>query len=757
VGQAAQVAVEVPIEPLGIGGRAGLHALDQHRHVLRQGRRRGAIAPPSETQLEEPPVASSTRLLEHGPLHVGGATVFEEQGELRAVGHDWKAEFSADGVRFTPALGERAPHNLSLDLSLVEVRQGAVRHAGWSERELVHDARSVRYDLGQGRVERFEVDDAGLSLAIDFPAPLADGGELVARYRIESELELTHASSTGLTYSGEYGGVEVSGVFGVDANGWRVAGELRPQGEFLDLVLPAEFVENAVWPIELDPTLAPFANFGFGGSPSVCFDDWSDFFLVTWQTSFSATDSDIHGRRIDKNGVTQGSLIALESASGTLAQNPAVAVDHAAQMWVVAWSTSSGLFAPAQIELRTVNVFGGLPAFGTQVPTSGSSQQLPSLCSGNAVGSQDVVLCWREAGNGVRVAKVAVAGGFPTLGAPVVVTTDSTADAPSISKTTRSTGRVLVAWSAEDTNGDDAIYVRGFGSDLTTSTPVELLYSGGGDHVGYPACDGNGRRWLVLFEEDEPSFAQRIRLGRVEWAPDGTLETSAFGTFGAGGDGYRPDVALTGDEFGVIFNETAASGSELQFARTSITNLGSTRFDPASWPLSTVLQGGQIAFPFAANGTHKTGNNVGCAVWRHSDGSIYAGSAELVEGIEVIDPGCIGTESAFCSAPRLNSDLYCLLDTDMPAMPTVFLLGFSQSLLPCGDCAIRPVTTGGGILQILVTDSLGNAQLDFQVPGGIQNIGLEAFVQWLPAVPEPPCPDFGLGASKVLRLEIFAD
>lgn len=700
---------------------------------------------------------SSTRLLNAAPVHVGGATVFEDQGELRAIGHDWKATFLADGVRFTPALGNLAPRNMPLELGLVELRQGDVRLPAPESRPLSHDERSAHFDLGHGRVERFEVGDDGLSLAIDFPQPLAAAGELIARYRIDTELELQAADADGLTYASPYGGVQVSGVFGVDADGWRVAGELRPDGEFLDLVLPAEFVERASWPIELDPTLSPYSNFGAGAAPSVCYDDWTDTFLVVWQTGFSLSDTDIVGRRIDKNGVQQGTLIGLESASDTLAMNPAVAVDHAEQLWVVAWSTSSGLFTPSQIEVRPVTTDLGLPLVTSQIPTTGQSQQLPSLCSGNAVGSQNPILCWREAGAGVRLSRLDMSAVVITPGPTTTVTDDPTADSPVISKATRSTGRVLVTWEADDENGDEAIYARAFSAGLSISTPTTLLYSGGGDAVGSPSCDGNGRQWLVAFEEDEPSFFQRIRFARVEWAPDGTLFSEADTTLGASSDSYRPNIALTGDEYGLIFNDIGVSGSDLNFVRTSIPKFGSTLFDSFTWPISTVLVGGEIAFPFAANGTHQAGNNVGCAVWVHTDGTIFAGNAELYPGIEVIETGCIGTESAFCSAPRLGSTLKCLLETDIPAMPVVYLLGFNTSLLPCGDCTILPDTSGGGILQLYVTDSLGNVTVSLDVPSGSEFLGFEAFNQWLPAVPNPPCQDFGLGASKVLRLEVFQD
>lgn len=715
------------------------------------------LAPLEATAGDDPSKISNTRLLSAAPVHVGGATVFEDQDELRAVGHDWKATFLADGVRFTPALGNLAPRNMPLELGLVELRQGDVRLAAPESRPLSHDKRSAHYDLGHGRVERFEVGDEGLSLSIDFPQPLAAGGELVARYRVDTELELQAADADGLTYASPYGGVQVSGVFGIDADGWRVAGELRPHGEFLDLVLPAEFVERASWPIELDPTLSPYSNFGAGSQPSVCFDDWTDTFLVAWQSGFSAIDSDILARRIDKNGVQQGALIVLESASGTLAANPAVAVDHDEQLWVVAWSTSSGLFAPSQIELRGVVTISGTPLSTTQLPPSAQSQQLPSLCSGNAVGSQDPILCWREAGAGVRVSRLV--NGFGTINPtpPVSVTDDPTADAPVISKTTRSTGRVLITWEADDENGDEAIYARAFEPGLDGSTPTTLIYAGAGNHVGNPSCDGNGRRWRVVFELDDPGFFQLIRFAHVEWAPDGTLHSESNSNLGANSDGYHPDIALTGDEYGLIFNDTGSGGSELNFVRTSIPKFGSTSFDDFTWPISTVLTGGEIAFPFAANATHQPGNNVGCAVWVHSDGTIFAGNAELYPSIEVIEPGCIGTESAFCSAPRAGSTLRCLLDTDIPSMPVVYLLGFNTSLLPCGSCTILPDTSGGGILQLYVTDSLGNVNVALNVPAGSEFLGFEAFNQWLPAVPNPPCPDFGLGASKVLRLEVFSD
>jgi hypothetical protein len=137
------------------------------------------------------------------------------------------------------------------------------------------------------------------------------------------------------------------------------------------LRLPAAFVDSASYPLVLDPLVG--ASFGVSTSgndetnPDAAFDATNDAYLVVWQRTFSATDSDIRGQRVSSAGALVGSTIFLGSTG--VAQNPQVANVDRKNVWCVVYQQVATVLSQTQstIELEVVDAASGAISYSTRL------------------------------------------------------------------------------------------------------------------------------------------------------------------------------------------------------------------------------------------------------------------------------------------------------------------------------------------------------------------------------------------------------
>ena len=184
--------------------------------------------------------------------------VVRADDRLEAIGPDFKASFDAASFTFTPALGERTERNLPVTLSGARADRGGPAFRADPLALPTGIGTTVLYDHGSF-VERYDVDADGIEQSFVFDTLPQGSGDLVVALDLTTDLplELLDGGRAGaqLSMPGA-GGVHLSPVIGIDADGDQVPGTIRLDGDSIEWILPAAFVDSADLPLVVDPTLS---------------------------------------------------------------------------------------------------------------------------------------------------------------------------------------------------------------------------------------------------------------------------------------------------------------------------------------------------------------------------------------------------------------------------------------------------------------------------------------------------------------------
>ena len=422
-------------------------------------------------------------------------------GTLTAIGDDYKATFRAGELEFTPLLGRQAPRNLPLGLQVTHCSRGeplAVGPAALSHGELI--ATFVRPEL----TERLEVRADGIKQSFVFDRLPPGGGDLVVRCRVRSELQPDVAHSAGgmrFLYS-SLGGVEIGQVLGLDADGRSCGGSLRCDGEHVDFVLPASFVQQARLPLVVDPLLSSIVVTSatlVDSAPDVApLPAPVDAYLVVWQRAVSATDSDIRGQRVGGNGALLGSLMMLETSSQN-AVDPTVAASPTASRWLVAWEQGADI--KARILSSTGAVIGSLDF------ANGPNQQRSPTVSGGVFDSNNLAMCvWHDAtANQIQCRPVDMATLSSSFPSTVIASGTSllTVAEPTISRD-NPFDRALVLWRTSNLLGQRSVRGVMLRANGTPLSPVTNIAGGANSDAFAPSCAGDGIDFVVSWLTSSP-------------------------------------------------------------------------------------------------------------------------------------------------------------------------------------------------------------------------------------------------------------
>lgn len=306
------------------------------------------------------------------PVAVAAAatSVQPSAGGAVARGADWRATITATATTFVPALGERAPRERPFTLVwLPDAEPGAPRlRAG-----------GVDVPAG-GAVLRHDARADGLEVAVLFAAHPQGRGELVARFRVVTDLPFAGSTGDGLAWrDGGLGGVTLGAVTGLDAAGRSVRGDARLVGDVLELALPARFVDEARWPVLLDPLLGtaigvlPLQN---DTQPDVAWEPVSQRYGVVWRSTFASGSSEIRAAQVTPQGNVLGPLVTAAVAG---ARNLAPTIAAAGGRFYVAWQTGAGPLGPFAIDVTSFDPSGATDA-PLQVSSPSWSCTQPRLC-----------------------------------------------------------------------------------------------------------------------------------------------------------------------------------------------------------------------------------------------------------------------------------------------------------------------------------------------------------------------------------------
>ncbi|MEX1025591.1 MAG: hypothetical protein WD226_11005 [Planctomycetota bacterium] len=484
------------------------------------------------------------------------------------VGPGYRMVFDSAGAAYHPALGAAAERVEELKFRLESVRVGhKVVCAGSSEPPTLF-GRRVTYRRAGGLLERYDATTQGVEQTFVLVERPAAAGDLVVRGRLDVSMPFAGQDEGGLRFArAELGSLSLGAVTGVDAAGRTARGELCFDGEYVEYVLPAAFVETAAYPLVVDP-LIESASTVSGGSgnedfrPDAAYELSADEFLVVWDVEYGLGDFDVQARRVRADGTPLGGILPIRTVIGSVAAFPAVASVRGANAWIVTWSEGA-LLGGRNVWVRTVLPGGvaspsALVANGTTATRSdvgGESILDPS--------ATEALVAWTHGTTGLWAAQV-TPGTAST--APVVFDhtnlaslSSGTYTNPAISKSGGGPGRWVIAVErnpAPPTTGDaDIAYVLVNWELALLGGPFSIATLGVDERR--PDVDGSGTEFYLVYERENGVGNYQIhkRFFGTNGLPSSTTATGSVVPFPFSNE-QRPSVAYTGDRIVIAYRRT---------------------------------------------------------------------------------------------------------------------------------------------------------------------------------------------------------
>jgi len=686
------------------------------------------------------------------PLAVTRSAGLQEiDGELWGAGHAYKVRFAGDGFEFTPAFGRAAARNFPLRFTLVSIgREGVMTPLSAAPPR----ATGLRVDYDRGSaIERYDVGVDALKQSFVFANRPAGRGDLTVRGRLNTDLRV-RPDGDGLAFElPGVGSCRMGGVVAIDARGREVRGSLRYAEGFVEMTLPAAFVDRAALPFVLDPPIAGASVIsGTGGTndldPCVAYDSSGDVYLVVWMPVFSANDSDVHAHRVSRSVLPVGNRLFIDTTVSTLSTDPQVADCPGRDAFVVVFTRDGNVLA------RAVNAVNGLV---NPIATIAAGAQ--SGCVATDTSINQVLCVWRDfSDTSLRSRLVAVSASLVlTPGAEHTIATSvrgSTAASPRLSKSDRGTGRHAVVFERRLSGDTDPALLVLDRNGAVLSSELRLNLAPGSDSV--PEVDGDGTTWIAAWQT--AGTTPFIRGASISFDPvSHQLTVNAFNpSLSVVGveDCIEPAVTWIEDSCVVGFSRRTTAGRE---ARASSID-----------PFQCLDCEGRFSIGVASR---VEGRPVGCAApaggfatedmllaWEQSlsgNGDVIVRGWRTEDGVvSSLGGGCGRGGSNRATCARSAHSLTLRLRDALPAATTVLLLSATQLPFGCGICSLLP-NVATGITVTLATDAGGEAAVPVPIPANSPLIGVPFLTQWATLdLASPACPLFSMHLSNALRVVI---
>lgn len=256
------------------------------------------------------PIPPASALME---LHLPGILYDSPgNGDMWAMAAQWKAGFSPNGVCFVPFYGSDAPRNRPVDFQVIGATVGGqpIAAAGLG---VERDGDRIAI-AREGLVEQYLITPAGIEQQFVFEH-LPVRGELTLAMRVTGDHQVA-ADNGGFQFTCELGSFHYGAPVALDAKGRSIPMTARLDGDVLQLVVPAAFVQRAQLPLVIDPliggvlTLATSSN--RYGATDLAYDGSLARYVACYERIWSALDSDVLAMRLDSNLQPFGSAFAID-------------------------------------------------------------------------------------------------------------------------------------------------------------------------------------------------------------------------------------------------------------------------------------------------------------------------------------------------------------------------------------------------------------------------------------------------------------
>ncbi len=729
-------------------------------------------APPED--FTRRPGPSSARVGARASMFDGCGLHRGDGGALVAVGPSYKASLGAEGIVFTPATPE-APHDYPFEMRVTGYGRATAdrRPDDATPRQ---DASLVVLYARAAFDEVYEVRPEGIKQSFVFRELPSGTGDLVVRLRVSTDLDpvAPHTGDGGLHFvGGDFGGVTLGGVVGLDARGDRVSGSMEFADGHLELRLPSTFVENAALPVVIDPLIGSLIQIGdmldSNFDPDITYSVAGPAYLMVWRRVMSGSTHDILGRILNSSGIpSAGGMLLIQSAG--LNARPRCASVVTEDAFVVVYQRGGDIFGRA-VRSPFPHVVG--PESGIVV--SPGTEENPDV-GGEATADNEAIVVWRDiTNNRIEAKQVNVAGGaVPVLGpSGIEVALDTTPAgtqevSPAISKSGGSTGFHCIAWHRNVlATGLTELKARLVNRDLIMQSGVISVASDGDNDV--PDVDGDGRNWIIAWEWEPTAGtgSNDVRAASIAYASQlpsgarGFRQHPVVAIADSGADERAPKVAWTGDSAIILYERATGIAGVNDSIIQPVNRMTGLDCGPSfAVPLGspTADQGPARAASHASGGSS---DDAAVIVWAerdpaNGDGDVFAVGYRADDGTNVnLGGGCGNRGFTYAECAMNGNASFAMRWRDaLLNRPTWLVMSPDRLDLGCTGCSLiaNPLT---GFVVPVVADSFGRADAWFPIPATSSLVGASLVHQWLVFDNvSPTCSSFQLDMSDAYRTTI---
>lgn len=651
-----------------------------------------------------PVTASSSMRLGHG--------LRTDVDGLLGCGNNYVVRFDGTGAHFTPVLGRDAHAVAPLQIALHSIRRGTTMLPCDLQDAPALAGSTAVYDRSPAIRERYELRDDGMEQSFVFDE-LPGHGELVVRCRLGGLGKLAATAADGgldFVRDGQRL-VQMGTVTGIDANGARAHGSIRHDGDFVELSLPAWFVDQAKLPLVLDPFVSTAQGISVvaanDSAPHLVWHAQQQRWLCVFERAVSLTQKDVMIRALAPNG-TLGLLLPVASVAGTFSRAPRIAYHTGSNRCLVVYQQGESEFALNTIQGAVIDGLATTITPFTVASDPANSCTLPDL-SGDPTGAGQGIVAWEVRGNGLRLVPYTMpATGLPTLGAVVTLSAHPTTVRPRVAKS--ATGTLAITYGQKPGNFYFA-YLRAVSRTGALLGSLAAIGNPGGPALLHPDIDGDGTSFMMVLEYEASATDRDVSV--VQWQWNGTSwglpVASASVSQLLGTDERYPTVALLGPKYAIAWEQTTGFLTSIvqcrNFSRTGCITCG----PQVTMPLAGSMAQPALASTYASGGSDNMASlAVTSAAWLFPpSGDVYAGQWNAFTPVTptVLSAGCGHPMTlSLVGAPGIGNTTFgfSVSTTDAQAGLGAFLLGIGLSTprLPCGTCLIvNPVVTNLVVLS----------------------------------------------------------
>lgn len=574
----------------------------------------------------------------------------DPESGLWAVGANWKLNVRSDGAAFYPRSRDMERHRpLEIGVPLVTFGGEPMRTDLGVERieggDLVVDRGTYRerWNLALNSVEQtFEFDAAPTRAELVIDLPIATQW----RYR---------GRDAGLLFSVDgMGDVRYGDVTTRDAAGRSVSTSSEFLGDRIRLHVPESFLENAAFPLVVDPVIEFLVLEAGSGidvvDPSSTYDAASDRFLVVFSTrpEFGKGDADLLGIYLDGDGNSISS-VALDLTTND-ALTPAACHLAFTSYFPVAYKNISVLGVNSiRVRFLTTSTSSVGPAFTVK---SGDYCNTPKIAGSTRFGVSKTFVVYAEGNllNQQNKLKYVTISNLGVFGASNTIDSGGSFRGHDVTVTDGPSERWVVVWA--DATNPTSVILNGRLFDSQTAQPIgnELFFGSNGGPIIEPVVAGDGQTFVCMWERhlntagDSVIFARKLKFQSGSLATDGPMiDFSALDDVSGSAIDSSPRLARDG-------------GRYVYAGNVGVTNvtLGTFLTTPAGIQL---LEQDQLAPSYGSNmyqgdltSKFDSGGEVGAALvsWCPRNGSEVGLEAALYSpllgsgGVQVSPTGCGG-------------------------------------------------------------------------------------------------------------------